>query len=208
MPSLIQPLLRIMTPARHPPHLTPALFKSHSHQLPSSRCIESAHALQCNPRFLAAGASDTALGLRENFQKNRTRRSVAAQDYLRHGDFTTATNGAPQPTPVSLSDADSLPFPITSFGYEASHCIVRPFFSVCVWCTYGTGSMNSTIGFPCTSHAESQGTGTRFTRRLFIGDSAGMNSKSCSGRQVLRIQRGSFRPRAASISPFSPHKQT
>ena len=63
MPSLIQPLLRIMTPARHPPHLTPALFKSHSHQLPSSRCIESAHALQCNPRFLAAGASDTALGL-------------------------------------------------------------------------------------------------------------------------------------------------
>src|ERR1039457_5662351 len=66
MPSLIQPLLRTMTPARHPPHLTPALFKSHSQQLPSSRCIESAHALQCDLRFLAGGASDTALGLLDN----------------------------------------------------------------------------------------------------------------------------------------------
>src|ERR1035438_464058 len=63
MPSLIQPLLRTMTPACHPPHLNPALFKSHSQQLPSSRCIESAHPLQCDSRFLAGGASDTALGL-------------------------------------------------------------------------------------------------------------------------------------------------
>src|SRR5271165_3328416 len=63
MPSLIQPLLRTLTPACHPPHLTPALFKSHSQQLPSSRCIESAHALQCDSCFLAGGASDTALGL-------------------------------------------------------------------------------------------------------------------------------------------------
>src|SRR3974390_997290 len=63
MPSLIQPLLRTMTPACHPPHLTPVLFKSHSQQLPSSRCIESAHPLQCDSRFLAGGASDTALGL-------------------------------------------------------------------------------------------------------------------------------------------------
>src|SRR5271157_5784104 len=66
MPSLIQPLLRTMTPACHPPHLTPALFKSHSQQLPSSRCIESAHPLPCDPRFLAEGASDTALGLLDN----------------------------------------------------------------------------------------------------------------------------------------------
>ena len=64
MPSLIQPLLRTMTPARYPPHLTPALSKSHSQRLPSSRCIESADTLQWDPHFLAGGASDTALGLR------------------------------------------------------------------------------------------------------------------------------------------------
>src|SRR5271166_4857963 len=71
MPSLIQLLLRTMTPACHPPHLTPALFKSHSQQLPSSRCIESAHPLPCDPRFLAEGASDTALGLLARFVEFR-----------------------------------------------------------------------------------------------------------------------------------------
>jgi hypothetical protein len=68
MPSLIQPHLPTMTPDCHPPHPTPALFKSHSYQLPSSRYIESAHALQCDPRFLAAGAFDTALGLLDNLR--------------------------------------------------------------------------------------------------------------------------------------------
>src|SRR5271165_869401 len=63
MPSLIHPLLRTTTPACHPPHLNPAPIKSHSQWLPSSRCIESAHALQWDSCFLAVGASDTALGL-------------------------------------------------------------------------------------------------------------------------------------------------
>src|ERR1035441_9493339 len=58
-----------MTPACHPAHPTSAPFKSHSQGPPSSRCIESAHALQCDPRFLAGGASDTALGLLDNLRE-------------------------------------------------------------------------------------------------------------------------------------------
>src|SRR5271165_3804578 len=82
MPSLIQPLLHTPAPPCHPPHLAPALSKSHSQQLPSSRCIESAHALPCDPRFLAGGASDTALGLmaRVNGSPSWPIRSEVARD--------------------------------------------------------------------------------------------------------------------------------
>ena len=48
LPSLIQPALHTPALACHPAHPTSAPFKSHSQGLPSSRCIESAHALQCD----------------------------------------------------------------------------------------------------------------------------------------------------------------